>query len=575
MPRRIFFQETQNAAPKNDCEVIAFWKGGGHENHAAAAPNGVYEGAYEKIYAPLVAWMEQKPSEDIWFYRGVNLLWCFKYLLFIHAHYAFLMHRAMEKSISLSAGDEILVEDSGPSLSEARLSEILEFSDWKEKLVIRREKTSSAAVAPKKSRVILKDWVWPEKISHGNLSRKKTVLFADIFKFENLIRELGPKKICIYSTVKSPRVYARSLAMGAGFYQCAQPAAYRPHPEAPRRMPRTDTPMPGFRLKMEGMDIGGFCASRLRRLVQAHLDAMLTQIDETHRFFQQAPGLKSALLDEDISQQKNIFCQTASQYGVKTHVKAHGALGGKIGFLPLTADSIFMWGNEQAKKIGQWGCEPQKAVVSGCSWLETYRSLDPAKVRKQVLNKFGLDESRPVVVIALHARHVVCFVYEQVIQKTVAWMLDVVSKKKDIQFILKLHHGEADTEYYREWKRRLEDPRRVVITKTHNPYLLALASDAVVSHHSTYALDAFALNKPVICVKDEYLTSCLSEVDRFGVFTDVYDPATFEKALDLMLSHPPQTGERKTVLRECLNIGDGIPGAARFIASRLLPGEVL
>lgn len=569
-PRSIYFQEENLASSKVDCdETVPFWRGAGHPLFCQAATPEVYEDSYERIFNALIPWIEKESPE--WFYRDVNLLWCFKYLFFIHGHYSFLLYQAFKKSISgkNTADIRVLLNRYPETLGDPRLSEILKFTDWKERLEFVGGDADPVLQNPKPSPVALKDILWPKKLLRGDIKKCKVALYADIFRFENLISEIGFSKTCVYSTVKSPKVYLRALQTGCAYYQDTETPAKAP--DLDLWFKKIDSLTFGRELKYEGLDLGGFYQSRLRRLLKTHLKGMLAQIDKTHEFFREAGSLSSALLDEDISIFKNIFCQVASKYGVKTSVKAHGALGGKIGFLPLTADNILVWGEKGKKKLIRWGVDPKKVRVTGCSWHEKYRKSDRLKARKQILKKYGFSERKPLVLVALHARRVLAFVHEDAIQHTIDWTLKAVSDMGDYQFIIKLHHGEARVDYYTEWLRRSGLSSRVAISRLDNPYVLAMAADVVVSHHSTYAIDALALSKPAICLYDDFIQSCIGEFEADSVFYRAKNGRELEEHLKSALDPGDKNAEKKNqVLAEGLNIYENAPPPTKVITQILL-----
>lgn len=574
--RCIYFQETEskvNGGPYD--EIVPFWKGGGHNLHADAAPTDVYESSYETIYNRLIKWIVEEPRSKNWEYRGVNLLWCYKYQLFIHAHYAFLLHRAFDASMRDRDPSKttVVVDDFLLGSGEPKLHEILAFSRHRD-----RFKTEARPVAPIVDAVkkkLLKDCLWPQSLRFGQVKKARVALYADLFKFENLIREIGAKNICAYSTVRAPKVFGGALRLGSAFYQTAEPANQPIHQNLPAYLRNLQSLKPPAGFELEGLDLGNFCVSRLKRAVSQELNSVLAYIDAAHHFFESAGSLRSALLDEDISMKKNIFCQTAAQYKVTTYIKAHGALGGKIGFLPLTAHKIFVWGRQSQKKLQAWGGDPSRAVVSGCSWYEKYLRMDAGETRKKVLSDLGLDASMPVIIFAVHSRSVLCFNYENVIRQTVDWALGAILKKENCQFVIKLHHGEPDPGFYERWAASSGIGKRVVITKTYNPYLLALAADAVISHHSTYAVDAFVLGKPVICLRDTFVGSCIEEYKKYGIFREVYSEPELSRELNTLLEKKmkeAQAANRAEALNECLNISPGTPSAVKIMASYLLEG---
>ncbi len=106
-----------------------------------------------------------------------------------------------------------------------------------------------------------------------------------------------------------------------------------------------------------------FCFMNGANFYQFEASTLEAQIDNFHKMFKTMPKLKTVILDEDISPDKNALCQVARQYGAKSTVICHGQLGIISGFLPLTADFIQVKYPEQKSKLIKWGLEPFRIIV--------------------------------------------------------------------------------------------------------------------------------------------------------------------------------------------------------------------
>ena len=107
--------------------------------------------------------------------------------------------------------------------------------------------------------------------------------------------------------------------------------------------------------------------------------------------FKTAGMWKSVLIDEDISVDKNLFVQWCRTVGIPTYVLCHGVLGQKWGFVPLTADKIFVWGRASKAKLESWGVEPDRIIVSGNPLYTKYRPHSIKSAMKNECLNFDSD----------------------------------------------------------------------------------------------------------------------------------------------------------------------------------------
>ncbi len=528
---------------------------------------------YDETFQVLLDGLKQGSSKEPFLYRGVDLLWCFKKVLFDYLFYA-RFHSEIFKSIRKKfEGADFYLIHSGHDPQCPMLSEILPGTPLAQDPQIHLQ-VASAQATPKAALRPAKwmDSLWPQRWVTQKPSKAETVLFSDFPKVRNLLRKLGPDRSVLYSNAPGPRTVLRALSHGVPLYQIAY-AAKKGKAYEKLAQPNID------QLEAASLFVGSrfgdldgerLLKPKLQELFQVSLGRLRFEIDQAHHFFREAPCVKSALVDEDTLPFKNAFCQVARQYGVVSHVECHGAFCHKIGFLPLTADRIFVWGEAQKRRLVNWGCAEERILVSGRSRYSEYQKLDAKEVRRKVAKEFNLDPDKKIILIAFAplAWHLV---YEHLWRENIGTALEGIQqilKETNAQYIIKLHPGDRNERQYLEWVERHGLEKKGVVVRWYEPLLLAKASDFVVVYMSTFAIDAFAMGKPVVTLFDRS-HQALDEFRKFNVFHYVETPDELGQALRHLLKEKialPSLWEEAR--KECLN--EGAPPPEELIAQNLL-----
>lgn len=374
----------------------------------------------------------------------------------------------------------------------------------------------------------------------------------------------------------SPRTLWRALVHKTGLYQAAyhprRGGKYRALTEQYVELVYKHKPFSDF--WHSEIEMGPLFEAEIVRLFRSALPKLLFEIDHAHQFFSAANSLRSVLLDEDANASKNAFCQVARQYHVASFIERHGALGHQIGVLPLAADWLFVWGRAQRNKLIKWGAPPDRLIVSGCSRFGHYQKLDDHLIRRQVAKQLKLDPSKKIILIAFSSVTVARgrFVFEDKFNRNIESAFDVIAEILAefpvVQVVIKARPGDEGLSFFIEWAKKNSFHGRVCVLEHFDPLILAKAADFLVVYASTYAVEGFALGKPVICLHDQ-AWDLLEEFRTFSIFNYADDLESLRKSMQLMI----QTGKAningwEEARRECLNEGDMSP--EKTIASYLM-----
>lgn len=533
---------------------------------------------YEQEFSSILKYLKNPEIRNQFSYRGVDLLWCFKKVLFEFVY--FLRHRyeTLKKVIAAHPHSDFWISRRSEFFDYPSLAQVIPVSSLKNDSRIKffeepNLPSNQRNGAGAKQRY---DSFWPDRLAIGNYKEREIAVFSDFEKSKSVVRNLKKGSCVLFLNTKSPRMFFRALTSRSAVYQIAFDSAarhsYETRSEAFIRILQAGSFFSDF--QVGDIQVGPILRNEIGRLFRAALPKLLFEIDQIHDFFSRAKDLRSVLVDEDVSPVKNAFCQLARHYSLESFLECHGALGHKIGLLPLTADFILMWGQAQKEKLVRWGCPENRVLVSGCSRYRQYQLLSDELIKKKVTHQLALDPLKKTLLLAfisctINRGH---FVFEaevkQNIAKTLRAIADLVIQDPALQIILKVHPGDENFSCLKNWGETEEFGGRVKVIERFDPLLLAKAADFMVVYASTYAVEGFALNKPVICLYDSSWL-LLEEFRPHSAFLYANDENQLREISRKILAngytYPASWTKAK---RECLN-EKGIP-AEEIIASLLV-----
>jgi len=270
-----------------------------------------------------------------------------------------------------------------------------------------------------------------------------------------------------------------------------------------------------------GIDLSPYAKRYLKALWEIELEQTLTEAQQLRSLFS-SNRFESLLLDEDRSVTKNLVAQEASLRGCKSFVNCHGDPAHKIGYLPLTADKIFVWGRQQRDLFLSWGLNDQRILVAGCSKYDEYLHWPEAKARGKVCRDLKLKPDFPLIVLATcplkERRNILDAFFWRDIKRIIT---EVLPFNDRCNLVFKLHPGDDNGQSITDLVTRILGHGARIIT-SYDPLLLAKASDALVIYLSTFLIDGLAYRKPVIL-------GATYDLNRLGHLRYFYDGTTSEK----------------------------------------------
>ncbi len=541
------------------------------------------EATYDQEFELMVHYLRHPETKEAFSYRDVDLLWCFKKTVIEFSFYIRWRYDILKKIMAKFPTAQFYLEKSDEISQYPSLEKVIQSSPLKgnpniytfEKQKVRFENTLAKQIFVHQS-------PFPNVVKIGKLNASKICIFSDYEKSKSILRKTKSEGCVLFSNAKSPKTLLRAIVNQTAFYQ----SAYDPKKRGGIYQEKTEA----FVGSLDKSKLfSNFAMGELRgeellkaevvRLFKSTLPRLLFEIDHMHRFFSEATSLRSVLLDEDVSASKSAFCQAARRYGILSAVECHGALARKNGILPLTADLVFVWGRAQKNKLISWGCPEEQIMVSGCSRYNQYQKMDTQHVRNKIAKQFGFDPNGKIVLLAFPSTTINRgrWFWEDQINKnifaTLKALAESLSEIDSMQLLIKVHPGDERLAHYKEWvvKQRESFKNRVNIAYQFDPLLLAKAANFLIVYMSTYAVEGFALDKPVIYLfSDE--DRMLNEIRCLDVFfyprNDGELKATIRQLIQNSAIKPGQWEEAK---KEYLN--EGCDQAEDIIAPYLLDGR--
>lgn len=125
--------------------------------------------------------------------------------------------------------------------------------------------------------------------------------------------------------------------------------------------------------------------------------------------------------------------------------------------------------------------------------------------------------SKPYILFCPHSLENFGYVGTKAIDDARTEVLTAIQKLPKHRFIIKMHPSRDDSWFYRQWM-EVKGIKNCKLVWREDTKKLIKRSRMVIVQHSSVALEALALKKPVIVVEDE-VSDALGEFDEFPMGT--------------------------------------------------------
>ncbi len=522
---------------------------------------------YREVYHALLERLKIQSEESPFIYRGVNLLWCLKKPIFNFAHHVKLRFETFKRLAKKFESADFYLKRRSPHPEYPTLDPILQSSPrQKTPIHFLEEKEEGVSLSAHSNPSRLQRF-WPPSLAWGRLEKSKIAFFSAFERSKSILQYLKADPCAYYVDEPAPRLFLRCLQRGIAFYQAAPPSK-NPH--------ASEKSIHFFLNALQEAPVFPEAENLLNlwleELIRSIFPKLLFQIDQMHRFFVKAKALRSVFLDEDIAPVKNAFCQIARRYGIPSYVESHGVLAHPSGYIPVTADFLFAWGEAQKKKLVSWGCPEEQILVSGCSRYTSYRERESESVRKKVKKDLGLDPSKKILLVTfplIRANRPLLFEsrWVHIFYETLE---EIATFHPEISLVIKFkaYSNDQNRKYCEAWLQEKKLGDRFKIVEKYDSLLLARAADLLVAYGTTFAVDGLAMKVPVIYLYHQTMP-LLDEFKEYNAFYFSDSRAELRGLIrNLLQGQHPKKDAWKRVYEECLSSGGNrIP--AELIAARL------
>jgi len=216
------------------------------------------------------------------------------------------------------------------------------------------------------------------------------------------------------------------------------------------------------------------------------------------------------LLPNDVTHEMKTIAKVAKNLGIKSLVIQHGYVGHPIGFLPLTADKIAVWGKKSKEFFIQNGVDKSRIVITGCPRFDRYiKGKVPSK--NKVCKELGINPNEKIVVLATqHANRGSTFanvhIRDDEFEKIVKIVIDATKELSDYQLVIKLHPSDNKVEVHKQIIFRItsnlpkEIKQRIFVVQHVDISKILSICDVLITFTSTTGLEAMILKKPIITI---------------------------------------------------------------------------
>jgi hypothetical protein len=215
------------------------------------------------------------------------------------------------------------------------------------------------------------------------------------------------------------------------------------------------------------------------------------------------------IVEEDVCESNRILVAMAKVRNIYSIVIQHGIPVAPIGFVPLSASEMAVWGEYSKEKIVDWGVPQEKLALTGSPRYDeallglAERGSKPFSDIKRIL---GIPLDSDFILLATQPFHEAsrpdftkAFYSKKINSQIISAVLDVLENKPDLWLVIKLHPRDKNSRFTRELvlsRPTVKD--RVVVLQNFDSHRLLKAALVLVSTWSTIFIEGMLAGKPVI-----------------------------------------------------------------------------
>lgn len=197
-------------------------------------------------------------------------------------------------------------------------------------------------------------------------------------------------------------------------------------------------------------------------------------------------------------------------------------------FCPI-ADRTAVYGPYHKKLLTQESSYPEdRVIVTGQPRYDIFSNMDKIYKKASSCKKYGIDPKNKIILWTTGG--------DDVFTKDLSIICDAIKKKKNIELIIK-QHPNASIEETNLIKKYISNYRlnAIIPPKKSDTYELLFICDLLLTKASTTAMEAVALDKPIIIFDFEGNGKDIVGYVKEGVALSVIDQKELDKAIETLL----------------------------------------
>jgi len=286
--------------------------------------------------------------------------------------------------------------------------------------------------------------------------------------------------------------------------------------------------------------------NKIRKFLRWEAQRMVEMCREISRVLDQARP-EYVIVDEDVIPFNRALVITAREKHIKTLVVSHGLPGLQLGYVPLQADNIAVWGEYMESLFHHWGMSSDKIIVTGCPKYDKLNisTRMSGEQKDSFCKKYKWSNEKPIALVIMGGLSQDVFVRfagdgstSSEILRTSDCFLRIAQKVTNVNFVFKVTPGLRSDDFFQ----RLADKygglsSNIKLVRSGPAVNLINISDVVFNSCSSACLEAVILKKPVVNMNFSFHPDAFPFAEH-GLGASV---RTFEEALKL-----------------CQDLGDGL-----------------
>ena len=263
------------------------------------------------------------------------------------------------------------------------------------------------------------------------------------------------------------------------------------------------------------------------------------------------------IVDEDVIPFNKALVTAAKNKNIKTLVVSHGLPASRVGFLPLQADNIAVWGEFMKSIFQRWGMSSDKIIVTGCPKYDKLSSSTrvPGEQKDSFCEKHKWDTEKQIALVITGGLSQDVFdrfagngSTSSEILRTTDYFLRIAQKVTNVNFVFKVTPGLRSDDFFQRLAGKYGGlSSNIKLVRSGLAVDLINISDVVFNSCSSACLEAIILKKPVVNMNFSFHPDVFPFVE-YGLGTSV---RTFEEALKL-----------------CRDLGDGLLPLQDWVATQ-------